>query len=320
MSVIKKLKKTNLRGRSGSGFPVWQKWQAVKKAKSEKKYAVCNAAEGEPGSKKDGLILEKYPQEAVSGLKLAMEEAGATKGFIYLKKSYYKKFGANLRKLIAEYPISLIEKPGGYLAGEEGVLCNAIEGKPLFPRAKPPYPTEQGIWNRPTLVNNIETLLMAWRIYTNSYEGERFFTIGGEAKKPGVFVFPQSADIADILERGKNYPDFDFFVQAGGGAMGEILLPKEIEKPLKGCGVIIIHKRRNARKFILDLLEFFMEENCDKCVPCREGILRIYNMVKKEKINKKILENITFSLKNSSFCAFGECSALPIKTAIEKLL
>lgn len=174
--LIEKIKQSGLTGRSGSGFPTGLKWQMVKEAKAEKKYVICNASEGEPLAKKDHYILNNFLPEIVEGIELALKAIPGQTAYIYINKDYYREFKNGLIDLTHSLPIELFQKPAGYLSGEETVLINNIEGKyPPEPREKPPFPTEKGLWQKPTLINNLETFYWVSQIAKNKYEKERFF-------------------------------------------------------------------------------------------------------------------------------------------------
>jgi len=319
--IIKKMKKAGLKGRSGGGFPTALKWEIFKKQRARKKYIICNAAEGEPGVIKDGYILEKFPQVVVEGIKIALRTFKNSNAFIYLKEDYYQRFKENLQKIILGLPISLFCKKGGYLAGEESVILNVIEGKDPEPRIKPPFPLQVGLWGCPTLINNVETFYYIAKINRGEYNFCRFYSISGEAKNKGVFELPENYSIEQILKETGNFPGFDFFVQAGGGAVGEILLPHELNQPVRGSGAIIIYNKKKTDPF--DLLKkwasFFMQENCDRCLPCREGIFRIWEMIENKKLDKENLDNLFFVLENTSFCGLGRSASIPFKSLIQKL-
>lgn len=321
MDIINKLKKSNLSGRSGSGFPTGLKWEMVKKIKAKKKYIICNASEGEPNISKDGFILENYPEEVVNGIKIALKTINNSSAYIYLRKDYFQKFGQKLKKIIGDSPIVLFKKPCGYLCGEESVLLNIIEGERSEPRLKPPFPTEKGLFGFPTLINNVETLYWVSKIAQNKYENKRFYSLSGDIKKQGIFELPEDWSIEKILKETSNYPNFDFFVQAGGGASGEILLPNELKQKPKGIGGIIIFNRKKTDPISLmrKWSQFFLKENCDKCVPCREGIFRMNQILKTGKFDKKLIEDLVFVLEETSFCGLGKGAALSFKSLINKL-
>ncbi|MDD5750723.1 MAG: NADH-ubiquinone oxidoreductase-F iron-sulfur binding region domain-containing protein [Candidatus Pacebacteria bacterium] len=324
--IIQELKNSGLTGRSGSGFPVWQKWQAVKDAPSNQKYIVCNGSEGEPMVFKDGHILEKYPEELINGVKTALKTIDNSQAYIYLNKDYYARFSQTLKNLSGNMPVILFEEPGGYIAGEETALLNVIEGKRAEPRLKPPYPTQAGLWGKPTLVQNVETFYWISKIAKNEYQGHRFYSIEGDAANKGVFELPETDTVRQILQKTDNYPDFDFFAQIGGGAAGTIMLAKELDQPVKGTGSIVIYDR--LRTDVLDLMkawaEFFVNNNCDKCTPCREGLYRILETIAggKEKIlaEKQSLDELFTALEKTAFCPLGRMAAGPFKSAMAKLL
>jgi len=322
MEIIEKLKQANLRGRGGAGFPAWQKWQMVKDAPGETKYVVCNVSEGEPAVAKDGHILEKWPDIVIEGIKLAMEEVGAKKGYLYLRHDYFDKFKNALAEIIGAREIKIIREPGGYLGGEETALLDSIEGKAVEPRIKPPFPPQAGLWGCPTLINNLETLYFAARIVCGEYKNTRFYTIAGDCACPGVFERSESLTIKEILEKTGNLPQFKFFVQAGGGASGTILLENELDVPLTGAGSIVVHDlaKTDPRQLGLQWLDFFIKENCGKCVPCREGVFRLREIFSKEPLDSACAQDIVNLLAAASFCPFGKGVANSIGSLIAKLL
>lgn len=321
-NIITQLNRHKLLGRSGSAFPTGLKWEMVKKAKSKRKYIICNAAEGEPDVFKDGFILENYPEEVIEGVKIALKTIDNSTAFIYLRKDYYKKFKKSLEKLIRGFPISLFKKTGGYLAGEETTVIATIEGRRQEPRIKPPYPPQSGLYSRPTLINNTETFYCVTKIAKEEYKNTRFYSISGDVKNGGVYELPENYSASRILKETKNWPDFDFFVQVGGGASGEILLPDELNQKARGAGAIIVFNRKKTDPLSLmkKWVKFFLKENCDKCVPCREGVYRIAEMLKKKEIDRELLDNLFFVLEETSFCSLGRMIVVPFSSLINKLL
>lgn len=320
--MITQLKKYNLLGRSGSCFPTALKWELVKNSKSDKKYIICNGAEGDPKSFKDKFILQNYPEIVVKGVKTALETIDNSSAFIYLRKDYHKKFFNVFKKLIKGLDIKIVEKKGGYLAGEETVVCEVIQGNSPEPKIKPPFPSESGLWGCPTLINNVETFYCIGKIAQGKYKKTRFYTITGDVKKEMVYELPEDYTIKQILKETGNYPGFDFFIQSGGSVTGEILLSKELDKQVKGIGCIVVF---NAKKTdLINIMKkwatFFLEENCDKCTPCREGIYRIDEVLKSKEINMSVLNDIFLVLEKTSLCPLGSNAYLPFKTLIKKLL
>jgi len=322
--IIQKLKDSGLTGRSGSGFPVWQKWQAVKDTPASQKYIICNGSEGEPMVFKDGYILEKYPQEVINGIKIALKTIDNSHGYIYLNKDYYSRFYQILKNIIGNSPITLFEKPNGYIAGEETTLLNVIEGKRPEPRVKPPYPTQVGLWGKPTVINNVETFYWVSKIFKDDYEGNRFYCINGDAPNPGVYELPENLTIKQILEQTTNYllPTTNYFYQVGGGACGEILLPEELNRPIKGTASIIIFNREttNVLNLMKSWADFYNSQNCDKCTPCREGLYRVKELLYQNNLDLKTLNDIFDALQKTAFCPLGRLAATPFQTAIAKLL
>lgn len=319
--IITKLAKANLLGRGGASFPTHLKWQMVKDIKAKQKYIVANGSEGEPNTLKDGYILKHQAEELIAGLKLALKTIDHSSAFIYLRQDYYTKYQAKLKKLTKGLPIEIFKEKGGYLSGEETTLCNEIEHKLARPRLKPPFPGQAGIHGCPTLINNIETFYQVSQIAKNKYKQTRLYTISGVAKYPGVYELPITWSIKKILTQTKNLPSFDYFLQVGGGAAGEILLSQETNKKVGGTGGIVIFDQ--AKTDLYELMKFwivfFMRENCDKCTPCREGTYRILKMLEKKKLDKKVLEELFFVLENTSFCYLGKSVVVPFRSAIKKL-
>ncbi len=322
MGIIEKLKMAGLRGRGGAGFPVWQKWQMVKDAPGETKYVVCNVSEGEPAVGKDGHILEKWPDIVIEGIESAMNEVGAKKSYLYLRQDYFDKFKDTLAEIIGVRPIEIIREPGGYLGGEETALLESIEGKAVEPRIKPPFPPQAGLWGRPTLINNLETLYFAARIVRGEYKNTRFYTIAGDCAVPGVFERGEGLTIKEILEKTGNWPKDEFFVQAGGGASGAIMLADELEVPLSGVGSIVIYDKAKTdpRQLGLKWINFFIAENCGKCVPCREGVYRLREIFSKEPLDIARAQNIVKLLAAASFCPFGKGVANSLGSLLEKII
>ena len=321
--ITKKIEKAGLTGRGGAGYPVHLKWETVKKAKGSKKYVICNASEREPGVKKDFHILENHPETVFKGIKVAMDYIETKEAYFNFNEEYYKKLKGKMDQLIKEskdegYKIRIYKEKVSYIGGEETALLNAIEGLRVQPRLKPPYPTEEGLYGMPTLVHNVETLYDVALVAEGKYEGRRFYTISGKAKDPGVYFLSSDLTIEEILKETKNIPDFEFFVHARGGASGIVYNSDQIKKEQAGgTGAIIIHGiDEDPRKVILSWLEFFNEESCGKCTPCREGTYQLYKLVNesKKKIPWEKMEPIFDVLDVTSFCPLGKSVSIPIRS------
>lgn len=319
--IIQKIKDSGLTGRGGAGFPTGQKWEMVKNTPAKKKYIICNGSEGELGLSKDYYLLKNYPKDVIAGIKVALETMENSVAYLYLRKDYYKKLKRKLKKIIGDSPIELFEELGGYIAGEETAVCEAIEGKMPEPRNKPPYPGQAGLWGYPTLINNVETFYSVAKIICGEYKQTRFYSISGEVKQPGVFELLETMTVAEVLAQTSNTPDFDFFVQVGGGSSGEILLPNELSRTVGGSGAVIVYDRNKTDVYDLmkKWVDFFLQGNCDKCVPCREGLLRLANMINKKEIDESILNDIFYVMEETSFCALGASVPIPLKSLINKV-
>ena len=318
-NIIKKLEKSKLQGRGGANFPVLEKWINVKKAKNKTKYIICNAAESEPNTHKDEYIIKSHTSELINGIRLAQNYLSNSHAIIYLKPNYFNKHKKLLNNHIKSSKITLFKKTGSYLCGEETTLINDIEGKEKEPRHKPPFPTTSGLHNSPTIVNNVETFYYISKISKGQYLNTRFISIAGNANNKGTFELELNLSLNNILKSTNNYPNFNFFIQINGGASGKFLNKNQLNQKLTGVGSIIIYKstKTNTQKLIKDIINFFNKENCNKCVPCREGIFRLSESIKQNNLDKKLLDNVLFTMDNTSFCALGKSVSTPLKSILK---
>ncbi|HOI59688.1 MAG TPA: NADH-ubiquinone oxidoreductase-F iron-sulfur binding region domain-containing protein [Candidatus Pacearchaeota archaeon] len=320
-NIIEKLKLANLRGRGGAGFPTYLKWESVLEADVPKKYIICNAAEGELDLKKDKYILENFLEDVILGIDVALKTINNSSAFIYLNKEYYSLFKNKLLDVIKDLDITLIEEDNGYIGGEESVAINYIEGKIAEPRKRPPFVSEKGLYNMPTLVNNVETFYYVSKINKGEYDNERFYMIMGDKVEGGVYELKEGMTIREILKNTNNYLETSFYVQAGGGAVGEIMTEEEFDKPIVGEGFVrVISYEEDPYELMERWAEFLENGNCDKCTPCREGTYRILEMVKKRKLDLKVLEEIFLAQEKTSFCALGKGIPTPFRSLINKVI
>lgn len=322
-SVIKKLKDAQLTGRGGAGFPTGRKWELVRQQPGKQKYIVCNLAEGEPGMLKDGFILEKYPEILVSGIKIALATIDHSVAFIYLKQKYYQQYQRRLKRLIKDLPIKLIPKVGGYLSGEETTLLESMEGRYPEPRSRPPYPAECGLFGCPTLVNNAETFYQVARLIQENRQPTRFYSVTGAVNNPGVYELADKLPIKKVLEQTNNWPLADGIqglIQLYGGASGEILTWQEINRRVAGNGAIVIYdlNKIKPRELMQQWLAFFQRENCDKCTPCREGIYRLTELVRANKMDKKTITDLLFVMEHTSLCPFSKGVVRAVGSLLKK--
>lgn len=353
--LIHKIKLAGLVGRGGAEFPVYLKWLAVYRAIISQEnihcqvrgqdeiacyyhpdqsprpkvcYVVANGAEGEPGIKKDGHILDKHPEIFLSGLKLAADFLRAKKVYLFLRHDYFKKYQDNLIKEAAKisllHKLEIIAKPegAGYIAGEESTILNIIEGGRIEPRLRPPYPTAHGLYNQPTLINNIETFYDVALVASGKYKKERFFTLNGEIKNKGVFAYPVNWTIAQVLKASDNYPMWPFFVQVGGDASGEVLAEDQLNRPAGGAASITVYNLKNhdPHKLLASWLEFFKDESCGQCVPCREGSFRLWEAINAARMDWQLFDEILSDLSESSFCALGASIPVPIRSYWQNII
>jgi len=320
--IIEKIKSSGLCGRGGAGYPTGKKWEEIYKKNPKEIYICVNGSEGEPGTKKDGFILEHYLKELIEGIKTTYYLFPQTKKiYLYLRKDYFEKYKEKVELLKDNLPLEVFREPGGYLCGENTVLVNSIEGKRFEPRRKPPYLSEVGLFEKPTIVNNVETFYRIYQIVNGIYENKRFYTIGGTAKNPGVFDLPVEMTIKKVLEATKNPINEDQFVQLGGGASGIFYTFDEISSQSAnfGTGVILVYnKTTSLTEIFKEKLEFLIKENCGKCTPCREGLYFLYKLVKNNKLLDPSLEKqITDVIENlvvSSFCGLGSGAGTAFKS------
>lgn len=329
-NIIKLIEDAGLVGRGGASYPTAKKWAAVKESLRAKKtaYIIVNGAEGEPGVKKDGYLLKHYPEEVLNGVFLADQFLGTDKVkkiYFFLNQEYYQAYAAGLKKILAakkygplEKKIEFVVKPEvlTYISGEETALLNIIEGKKIEPRLRPPYPTSQGLFNFPTLINNVETFYNVSLVSRGKYRDERLYTINGAVKRPGVYSLPTTLSIEEVLRHTSNYPVFPFFVQVGGEASGEVLNSSQLAAPVEGAGSIMVYNeaKTDKNKLINYWLKFYFQQSCGNCTICREGTYRLVEMMKSPHHDRKLFAEIIDVLDDSSFCALGYSLPLPIRT------
>jgi len=327
-NILEAIKNAGLVGRGGAGFLAHLKWTRMKEVKSDVKYVVCNASEGEPDVKKDFYILDNHMDKVIKGMVVALDFLGQKEAYINMNGHYYQKLETKLTAEIEKYKSEgyvfhvYVEEPS-YIGGESSALLNAIEGKRVQPRPKHPSPSIVGIFGKPALVHNVETFYNVALVSENTFSHKRFYTVGGAAQNPGVYELSDDLTIEKVLKETNNYPSFPFFVQVGGGASGKMMNEKQLDKgTVSGCASIHIYPiTTTTRALLLQWFKFYMDESCGKCTPCREGTYQLYEMVKKSETIpwKKILE-IVDTMKKTAFCALGSSLSIPIETYIENIL
>jgi [NiFe] hydrogenase diaphorase moiety large subunit len=354
--VIELVTKSKLRGRGGAGFPTGLKWDTARRHAGDAKYMVCNADEGEPGTFKDKNILEKQTAKVIEGMVIGAYAIGASKGFIYLRGEYkylvkdlYKKIDElKSQNLIGDdicreqgfcFDVDIRLGSGSYVCGEETALIESLESKRGEPRNKPPYPAEEGFLGQPTVVNNVETLSFIPHILLNGAEwfqqfgtekstGSKLFSVSGDCGKPGIYEFEFGITIRELLKEIDADPDTKA-VQIGG-ASGFCACKDDFDKPIcfegipTGGSIIIFNRSRSMFKVLKNFVEFFQEESCGQCVPCREGCSRMLEGIEKfergkgssKTINDLLELSTTMSL--ASKCGFGQSVPNSFRTIASK--
>ena len=338
--VIAEVKASGLRGRGGAGFPCGLKWELARKSQEADKYIIANADEGEMGTFKDRYILENDPFTLVEALAIAGYAVGAQKGYIYLRAEYHNLLDLLMnaikqakQKGLLDFDIELREGAGAYVCGEETALMDSIEGKRGEIRYRPPYPPTKGLWQRPTVINNVETLMnippiilsgAGWfsRMGTTESKGTKVFSVSGDVNKPGVYELVMGSPLRELVEKLAQAERVRM-VQVGG-AGGRILPYAMIDTSLAyesvlGAGaVIVLDESRDVIDAVYKSLEFMAEESCGKCAPCREGtevmieILDRFLRSEGEARDLKILPELAEVMRLASLCGLGQTAPIPV--------
>ncbi len=359
--IISELKASNLLGRGGAGFPTWLKWDFTYKAEGSPKYVIANADESEPGTFKDRVLIEKNPHQIIEGLIIAGYTIGANEGFIFIRGEFGEQYeilksaveearkegflGKNILNSGFDFDIKIYRGAGAYMSGEETALLESMEGKTATARGKPPYPAQYGFQGKPTLVNNVETLANIPKIilkggnwYNSLGVGEaagvKLFALSGMVKNPGVYELPLGIKLRELVE---NY---------GGGIIGEFkaVLPGSVSsgfitdldvsldyKSLMDAGsmlgsgaVVVINKEQDILDVCKNIVEFFYEESCGFCAPCRQGTKKAKQILDKisqgegSQEDLEILKRMFTTMFDTCNCGLGQFALFAVNSAIEK--
>jgi NADH:ubiquinone oxidoreductase subunit F (NADH-binding)/NADH:ubiquinone oxidoreductase subunit E len=362
--VFATLKAAGLRGLGGAGFPTGDKWRFVRQAPGEVKYIVCNADESEPGTIKDRFIMESLPYLLLEGMTMAGLVTGARKGFVYLRHEYEAcrealehairdarqkgVLGAKVMGSSFTFDIEVFMSPGGYICGEESALLEAMEGKRAEPRNKPPFPVNFGLYGKPTVINNVETLAFVPLILLkgadwfkaqgqNGGSGLKFVGISGHVAKPGVYEVPMGTparqlvyDLAGGLRRGRTLKAW-----APSGPSSGYLPASTIDLPLEwdslakagsmlGSGaVVVIGDGTCMLDMALNAVRFFRNESCGKCVPCRVGTQKLVELLTRatrgqaNPADMETIEDLDQAMRLASICGLGQIAGKPLTSVIE---
>ena len=356
--VIAVLKGSNLRGMGGAGFPTGLKWELTAAATGEPKTVICNADESEPGTCKDRVILEELPHLIIEAMAIGAWAIGAREGILYLRHEYgreRKALQAALETARAAgilggegfpFDIRVFVSPGGYIMGEETALLEALEDKRGEPRNKPPFPVQHGLRGNPTLINNVETFAAIPVILergaewwsgqgVNGCAGLKFLSVSGDVSHPGVYCIPMGTTVADLLAQCGGVPGGKALQAfAPGGASSNFLPGDKADVPLDfkaladagsmlGSGaVIFVAEDRDLVELALNVVRFFRNESCGKCVPCRVGSHKAVGMIEAALQGNspnglvKHLEELGSTLSRTSICGLGQVALQPILSVL----
>jgi NADH:ubiquinone oxidoreductase subunit F (NADH-binding)/(2Fe-2S) ferredoxin/NAD-dependent dihydropyrimidine dehydrogenase PreA subunit len=361
--IIEEVKGSGLRGRGGAGFPAGRKWEFAKASKGAVKYVLCNADEGDPGAFMDRSILEADPHVLLEGMIIAARAINAHQGYIYCRSEYplavnrleiaikqaedYGLLGQDILGSGFDFKIEIYQGAGAFVCGEETALMRSIEGKRGMPRPRPPFPAEQGLWEKPTILNNVETLANIPQIILNGSQwysavgtktskGTKVFALSGDVNNIGLVEVPMGTTLRKMIyDVGGGIPNKKKFkaVQLGGPSGGCVPdryldTPVDYEEIAKvgaimGSGGAIVMDENTC---MVDMARFFMDfiqdESCGKCTPCREGTRRLLQILEKisggrgEGGDIEELETLSYTIKDSALCGLGQTAPNPVLSTL----
>ncbi len=352
--IIARVKASGLFGRGGAAFPTGLKWQFAAQAPARPKYVVVNADESEPGTFKDRALLEADPHAVLEGALLAARAIAAEKIYIYLRGEYGRAYRI-LQRAVHEardagfvgpqagVEVEIRRGAGAYVCGEETALFESIEGKRGFPRLKPPYPTTHGLFGKPTVINNVETLAAvpfivregpeAYRAWgTAESPGPKLFPISGDVARPGVYEAPFGITLGELLALAGG-PQGEVQAILLGGAAGFFVGPDALQVPLTledlraaglalgSAAVMVFNTQRDLRQVLLDVAHFFAEESCGKCYPCQLGTQRQYELLQRifagraQPQDLALLDDVGWTMTDASLCGLGQTAANAVLSA-----
>ena len=340
--------KSDLRGLGGAGFRTAKKWQLVSNEQGPR-YLAVNGDEGEPGTFKDRHYLETEPHMFLEGMLIASLAVSAEKCFIYIRDEYpaiLKILKEEIRKLednniISKHFIDIRRGAGAYICGEESAMIESIEGKRGLPRHRPPFVGQVGIFGRPTLVHNVETLYWVSKImrdgpnvFNNTIKNDRIglrsYSVSGRVQKPGLYLLPSGSTISDIIDSAGGMSEGHTFkaYQPGGASSG--LLPASLNNvPLDfdtlnehntfigSAAVVILSNQDKIRQVALNMIEFFKAESCGQCTPCRVGCEKAVTIMNEKEWDIELLEDLCEVMESSSICGLGQAATNPIRSSIK---
>lgn len=355
-ALCKTLAVSGLRGMGGAGFPTGQKWTLVADEPATPKYVICNADESEPGTFKDREVLRDLSHLVIEGMALAAYCIGAERGWVFIRHEYAPErvalqaaidaayaagaLGKNIFGSAFSFDLEVFVSPGGYILGEETALLECMEDRRGEPRIKPPFPGVEGLWNQPTLFNNVETFAHVtgilhhgvdwWRsLGEGDHAGHKFVSVSGDVKRPGVVLVPMGTTLAELLERCGGMRDGqELIAVAPGGASSNFLPPDQLDVAIDfgtleaagsmlGSGaVVFVGESSDLLEAGRSLTRFFRNESCGKCVPCRVGTEKAVKMLELaadvSDDQQEELEELHATLARTSICGLGQVALGPL--------
>jgi len=366
--VLAELKESELRGMGGAGFPTSMKWDLVRKQPGSEKYIVCNADESEPGTIKDRFIVTHLPHLVIEGMIIAGLVTGAKKGILYIRHEYHLQeeiLGEELRRCYQarllgkkilggelDFDLEIFVSPGGYICGEESALIEAIEGKRAEPRNKPPFPGQAGLWQKPTVINNVETFANVPQILTCGVDwfkaqgatgsrGLKFVGVSGHAANPGIFEVPMGIPMREVLFRyaggvrgGRQLKAFAPSGPSSGylpASMVDVRLDfKALAEAgsMLGSGAIVVCDDTTCMlDMALNAVKFYRNESCGKCVPCRVGSQKVVDLLtrwthgaipeKEYRADLALLDELCLAMGQASICGLGQIVPAPVQSVLK---
>lgn len=363
--IINKIKESKLRGRGGAGFPTGIKWEYANSIESDVKFVICNGDEGEPGTFKDRFLMENMPFKVIEGIVICAYAVSANYGYIYIRGEYEKSIneiqktikymyknnllGKNILDSGFSFDLKLIKGAGAYVCGDETSLINSIEGERGRSRIKPPLPIEEGLYKKPTIVNNVESLSSAAEIMkyednpytklgTEESRGTKLISISGDIHNPGVYEIEfGKMTIREIIDLAGGVKGDSVNIVIPGGIATECLIEDELNtvysyedlqsigSSVGSGGMIVANNERNLYEIIKNVSDFFKNETCGTCFPCREGnkninviLEKVLNNGKIEDEDQEIIKEIKEAIGFAARCGFGQSSVNLILSILEK--
>jgi [NiFe] hydrogenase diaphorase moiety large subunit len=352
--IVEEMIESGLKGRGGAGFPTGLKWKLTAETKSDEKYVICNADEGEPGTFKDREILTQVSYKVLTGMAICARVIGAKKGYIYLRGEYkflvktlneeLEKFHKVCKDLGLDFSVEIFMGSGAYICGEESALVESMEGKRGEPRNKPPFPSESGYMNKPTVINNVETLAHAFTIFeygakkfrdlgVQDSRGSKLFSVSGDTPIPGIYELELGMTVQDFVD---DFGDGDCKAVQVGGASGFLVPRKRFRETAigyqgkltgislpTGGSMMLYNSSRSMYNVLSNYLDFFQEESCGQCTPCRVGCQQLVRGIEAVKRGDKpasyldVLLKLTETMKVTAKCGLGQSVANSFQSIVE---